>query len=60
MEGKQAEEKEEMREEGMETRLRRSWQNGINQSEMIIVHNADEGTSQTSNDKLKITLQKNK
>ena len=49
-----------MKEEGMETRLRRSWQNGINQSEMIIVHNADEGTPQTSNDKLKITLQKNK
>lgn len=60
MEGKQTEEKEEMREEGMKTHLRRSWQNGINQSEMIIVHNADEGSPQTSNDKLKITLQKNK
>lgn len=32
-----------MREGGTETHLRRSWQNGINQSEMIIVHNADEG-----------------
>lgn len=43
VEGKQTEEKEEMREGGTETHLRRSWQNGINQSEMIIVHNADEG-----------------
>lgn len=60
VEGKQTEEKEEMRERGMEIHLRRSWQNGINQSKMIIVLNAEEGWPQTSNDKLKITLQKNK